>query len=482
MEYAMCRESVPHFVNTWGLTYDPRRQPKHFPFELYDFQKGILQWLEDRYRKKEGGLIEKSRDMGLTWLVCAWTIHHWLFESGFKALFGSRKEDLVDDKTIDSIFGKMRYMLYRLPAFLRPESAILQKNDRYMALQNPANGNEIGGESTNPGFGRGGRSSICFLDEFAHVQHSEAVWASISDNSDCVIPLSTPLGKSNQFAWLRHETKLPVLSIHWSQHPLKTREWYEARKTQMKPWQVAQELDLSYEKSLAGRVYSRFDRQFHIASAPIQYDPDAEQFVCWDFGHADPTAILWGQITLSGKIQIWQCFELPGQDIDFFIPISRGIIPLAADICTREDKEAILKALEKVPQGLIATHFGDQGGTQRTANSKRSCRDAMKESGIELKTSGKQTHDWRIECLDALLKLHVSQSTGQWYSIFEVSPDCTRLIDCLFNYVWDSEDLNRENLKPRHDWASHMVTALEFFAINRFPIRKSSGYREERIR
>lgn len=483
VEREMCARDVKHFVNSWCFTFDPRRPPKNFPFILYAFQSELFDWLDERYKQKETGLIEKSRDMGLTWCVAAWSVHKWLFGSGFHALFGSRTEKLVDDKTINSIFGKIRYIIYRLPDFLRPKIESESNTDAYMRLINPDNDNQIVGESTNINFGRGGRSSICFLDEFAHVEHSEVIWASISENSDCIIPLSTPNGKGNEFGRLKHENKVPVKSIHWSLHPLKTQDWYEKKKRDMRPWQIAQELDLSYERSKRGIIYQRFDRKWHVTRETIRYNPDFEQFVTWDFGIADPTAILWGQITTEGKVQIIQCFEMEGWDIDFFAPISKGARPKEWPLLSEDQKAAIQSAIGKIPSVNDATHYGDHSGTARTANSKRSCRDALKDHGIKLISSGKQTHDWRFDCLDALLKLRFNQTRKEWYSIFEISPDCQRLIDCLLNYVWDAEDeVNDTNIKPRHDWASHMVTALEFFAINRFPISKPLEHRTQRIR
>ncbi|NOS66877.1 MAG: hypothetical protein HOO67_00695, partial [Candidatus Peribacteraceae bacterium] len=304
LEIAMCRRFPTHFINNWCMTFDPRRAPKHFPFSTYEFQDEAIQWLQDRYKKKEQGLIEKSRDMGATWIVCAWVIWAWIFEQGFIARFGSRKEDLVDDYTLDSIFGKLRYLLQRVPTIFK--RTMDKRHDSHMKLLNPHNGNQIVGESMNVGFGRGGRSSVAFLDEFAHVQHSEAVWASVVENTDCLIPLSTPNGKGNQFAWLRHETKIPVLSLHWSRHPLKDKTWYENKKSTMKPWQVGQELDLSYETSKEGKVYTRFDRKWHIAKEVIKFNAAYEQWVSWDFGYAGAMAILFGQITPEGIIQIWQ--------------------------------------------------------------------------------------------------------------------------------------------------------------------------------
>jgi hypothetical protein len=483
-EYELCRRSKIHFINNWGQTYDPREMPKHFPFELYEFQTEAISWITQRYTNKENGLIEKSRDMGVTWLIAAWAAHEWLFGHGFTALFGSRKQDLVDDMTMDSIFGKLRYFIYRLPPFLKPEMKQRTKHDRYLTLINPDNGNELTGESANIGFGRGGRSSICFLDEYAHVQHSEAVWASISDNSDCIIPVSTPNGKGNQFSWLRHESSIPVLSIHWAKHPKKNKDWYEKKKAQMKPHQIAQELDLSYEQSAAGKVYRRFDRKWHIGKEVIYPNPDYEQWVAWDFGIADPTAILWGQVTPSGIIQVWGCYELTDRDIDFFIPISKGSLPSEFDLLTEDQKRHLMFWLKKVPKGHTANHYGDNSGTARTANSRRSCRAAMDEKGIKLHSSGKQTFDWRIECVDNLLRLRNNPSRNEWYSIVEVSPDCQKFIDAMNNYEYDSDPdkLNDEKLKPKHNWASHMVSAFEFLAINRFPLRESTGFREERIR
>ncbi len=483
LEREKCARNAKHFVNTWLFTFDPRRAPKNFPFTLYPFQEELFDWLDERYKNKETGLIEKSRDMGLTWCVAAWCVHKWLFGTGFHALFGSRKESLVDDKTINSIFGKIRYMVYRLPAFLAPKLETESNHDAYMRLINPVNENQIVGESTTINFGRGGRSSICFLDEFAHVDHSEVIWASISENSDCIIPLSTPNGKGNEFGRLKHENRVPIKSIHWSLHPLKTQQWYQNKKRDMQPWQIAQELDLSYERSKRGIVYQRFDKKWHVSSSVIHRNPEYEQFRAWDFGIADPTAILWGQITPEGKIQIYNCFEMEGFDIDFFGPIAKGYRPkeFSHPTVTDEQRDKIRQAIAKVAPE--ASDYGDHSGTARTANSKRSCQVALKDHGIKLQTHPKQTHDWRFDCLDALLKLRFNETRKEWYSIFEISPDCHRLIDCLLNYVWDAEeDVNDNNIKPKHDWASHMVTALEFFAINRFPLTKPAEHTTQRIR
>lgn len=486
LEYEKCRRDKVHFITTWGMTFDPRRKPKNFPFMLYDFQVEMIRWIDARYELKELGLIEKSRDMGATWIVSAWAVHSWIFERGFNALFGSRKESLVDDFTLDSIFGKLRYLIQNLPWFLNPIYDVRQRSEwnRYLCLKNPHNGNQITGESANPGFGRGGRSSIVFLDEFAHVQHSEAVWASVHDNTDCLIPLSTPFGKGNQFGWLRHETDIKVLSLHWSKHPEKDKAWYDKKASTMKPHQIAQELDLSYDRSVAGRIYRHFDRRYHVAAEPIIPNIDFEQFITWDFGIADPTAILWGQITPLGGIEIWNEYQLDGYDIDFHAPVALGRAPKEIVLMTEQGRKYVRKVIERVPPGLNPTHYGDHAGTARTANSKRSCKTALASYGITLNTTGKQGFDWRIECLDHLMKLRHNPTRDEWYSVFTVSPTCTKTIDACFNYQYetDPEKLNDEKIKPKHDKYSHIMTALEFLAINRFPRTEGASFREEKVR
>lgn len=476
-EIEICRRDVLHFINRWCLTYDPRAQMRTMPFVLYDFQEEAIRWIDDRYTKKEVGIIEKSRDMGVTWLFCGWTLHKWLFSSGFTARVGSRKEALVDNDTMDSIFGKVRFMMGTLPWFLRPQKKITSK---HLTMINPDNGNEIVGESANVGFGRGGRSSINFIDEFAHIQHSEAIWSAVSDNSDCIIPVSTPNGKGNQFAWLKYESNVPCLTLHWTKHPLKDQAWYDKRKSTMKPWQVAQELDLSYETSKAGRIYKRFDRRFHVAQSVIECDTSLPQFCTWDFGISDPTAIAWGQITVEGKVQIWNYYELAGQDIDFHAPISKGLMPAYEVLLAEDERQYIKRCLRKVPMKHVKRDdYGDHSGVARTANAKRSCRDAMRDHGLILKSTGKNQFDWRHLCLDNLLKVRHNPETNGFFSAFEISPDCQQLIDAMFNYEYDTVggEVSDEKIKPLHNWASHGVTALEYLAINRFPVESNKGFR-----
>jgi hypothetical protein len=94
--------------------------------------------------KKEHGLVEKSRDMGLSYLNVLSQTHAWLFEQGYAGLMTSRKEMLVDRRgDPSSIFEKIRIILRYLPSWMLPEGFSWSEHDNYMRLVNPENGSVL---------------------------------------------------------------------------------------------------------------------------------------------------------------------------------------------------------------------------------------------------------------------------------------------------------------------------------------------------
>lgn len=496
IERELCSRDIFHFIKNWCWTFDPREDDSHIPFLLYDYQIEALKWLDSRFDAQEDGLIEKSRDMGVTWLLVVWSVHRWLFGSGFTCLFGSKSENDVDNASIDSIFGKIRYLLYKLPPFLRPDMSLKinekRDSDSHLSIVNPVNGNELSGGSANANFGRSGRRSVVFLDEFAFVEHSDSIWSAVSGVSNVKIPVSTPNGKGNMFYSLRSKGALPILSLHWSRHPNKDNNWYESKKKTMEAHQIAQELDIDYSSSKSGRVYKRFEKRFHVASKIIYPNEHFEHFISWDFGIADSMCLVFGQIDFEDSVSIYACYDLTDQDIEYFIPLTKGELPdrVYFEFLNDKERERVKNLLVKVfiskeSCGFFLndfTHYGDFAGTQRSANSRRSVRDRLKSKGIDLICSSRQDFANRIQCFDNLLKLRENKSTGELTPRFIISPDCDRLIDAVMNYIWDKEDVDNPNLKPRHDWASHYCSALEFLAINRFPIKSQGKVTTEVVR
>lgn len=60
------------FVTDWGMTFDPRLaeigMPTVVPFVLFGKQRDFIEFVHAVWRGREDALVEKSRDMGVSWL------------------------------------------------------------------------------------------------------------------------------------------------------------------------------------------------------------------------------------------------------------------------------------------------------------------------------------------------------------------------------------------------------------------------------
>lgn len=241
------------FINDWGMTFDPRNAeiglPTVVPFLLFARQEEFVAWVVERWKGREDGLGEKSRDMGVSWLCVAIAVWMWLFWPGTVIGFGSRKEEYVD-KIGDpkSLFWKARQFIALLPVEFRPEGYDESRHAPHMRILNPENGSAVVGEAGD-NIGRGNRTSIYFKDESAFYEHPEAIDAALSQTSNCKIDLSTVNGNGNPFYKKRHSGKISVFTFHWKQDPRKDEAWYAKQRDTLDPVIVAQEIDIDYNAS-----------------------------------------------------------------------------------------------------------------------------------------------------------------------------------------------------------------------------------------
>jgi len=249
-----CKSDPIRWINDWVWTSDPRNldydMPTTVPMILFPIQEDYVRWRMEQRKARKGGIVEKTRDAGATWLnVCTQT-HYWLFEPGYKGTFASRKESLVDKKgDPDAIFSKIRQVLQFLPHWMLPKNY----EDHYMKLVNLDNGASITGEAGD-NIGRGGRSSLVDVDEAAFIEHPQLVDAALSQNTKVIFYTSTPNGTGNPFYQKRFSGNWSVFTFYWHQDPRKDAAWYEEQKIKLDEVTLAQEVDISYSASLEGAV------------------------------------------------------------------------------------------------------------------------------------------------------------------------------------------------------------------------------------
>lgn len=306
---AQCQRDIFFWFRYFCWTFDPRLPQPHQPFLLFPYQIDAVNQLIKGLENGEDLLIEKSRDMGISWLILLVFQYYWLFRPGANFHLGSRKQEAVDRKgDISTLFEKLRYNLDWLPHWMKPTGWQASVHDNLLRLINPATGNIVTGESSNENFGRGGRYRAVLFDEFPFWPGQEAAYASAGQSTPCRIVVGTPYGKSNRFADLRFGGKISVLSIHWSLHPLKDQAWYEAQKSRMSEDEIARELDINYNLSVKNRVFRHFNEAH---KADLTHLPDKRIIRSWDFGYHCPACVF---IQLDSEDRLLVLHEEVGQE------------------------------------------------------------------------------------------------------------------------------------------------------------------------
>lgn len=252
------RENPAQMIADWGVTFDPRNAdiglPTVIPFIPFPKQVEFIAWDRERWRAREPGLVEKSRDMGMSWLLIAIDCCDALTMQGLAVGYGSRKEEYVDKVgSPKSLFYKARMFLNHIPPEFRGGFND-KKHAPHMRITIPDTGSVITGEAGD-NIGRGDRTSRYRVDEAAFLERPELVDAALSNTTRYRLDLSSVNGMGNPFAQKRHGGKIKVFVFDWKDDPRKDQAWYDTMVEQLdNPVVVAQEIDRNYSASAEGIV------------------------------------------------------------------------------------------------------------------------------------------------------------------------------------------------------------------------------------
>lgn len=287
-----CERDLLFYINSFVIQYNPlvKGDQSVGPFTTWEFQekvlmmeppvgKGIL-WC---YANDRTAVIEKSRDMGASWLFLI--VEDWLclFHNHIQALNISRSRDAVDSSSRNSLFSKLRFMHEHLPDWLKGE---IEEPKLYFGYDR--SGSEISGEASTGRSGTGGRASVIFIDEFSEIEEDVKVRQNTASIADCRFFNGTHLGVGTEFYNLTQSPEIVQIQMHWTRHPRKNTHLYsfDVEAGRVRYWDYDPVFDQLNETKIPSKPFPEdypFDRSGHPNGGPhpgirsVWYDKKAAE-------------------------------------------------------------------------------------------------------------------------------------------------------------------------------------------------------------
>jgi hypothetical protein len=240
-EFMKCATDPVYFMRKYYMIQHPTRGRQLF--DLYDFQEKVL----SLYQHNEYCIINKSRQLGISTLVSAYSL--WIM------LFNKDKNILVvatTQSTAKNMVTKVRFAYQNLPAWLK----IGHTEDNRLSLR-LVNGSQIKAVSAAGDATRSESVSLLVIDEAAFIDRIEEIFTAaqqtLATGGRC-IALSTPNGIGNWFhksytkAQKGENAFLPI-SLPWTVHPERDEQWREQQTKELGVRNAAQECDCDFATS-----------------------------------------------------------------------------------------------------------------------------------------------------------------------------------------------------------------------------------------
>ena len=240
-EFVKCATDPAYFMKKYYMIQHPQRGRQFF--NLYPFQEKVLKL----FQKHDYSIINKSRQLGISTLVSAYSLWLMLFNKDKNVLVIATKQD-----TAKNMVTKVRFAYQNLPAWLKIGTA----EDNRLSLK-LVNGSQVKAVSATGDAGRSEAVSLLIIDEAAFIENIETIFTAaqqtLATGGGC-IALSTPNGVGNWFhksytsAQEQQNRFLPI-SLPWIVHPERDQDWRDEQDKILGKRNAAQECDCDFATS-----------------------------------------------------------------------------------------------------------------------------------------------------------------------------------------------------------------------------------------
>lgn len=350
-----CKKDPIYFIMNYCITLDPHDIEN--PFKKLPNKEYIIDTINAIHNNKLI-LIEKSRQMMMTWVTILYFLWDILFHEGRKYIFQCKNEDDAF-QFIDRLSGVCERIKFKYPFLLKRYSENKNSMESLTVdiiagrIRIPELKCEIKSIPQGANVIRSFDGTGIFLDEMAFQEYGEEAYRAakpVIDGGgiDCkLIGISTPNNDREIFyklahdkvgVWISDSERKPieyimektgysikklnngfiVIHVHYSVDPDKNPEtetgkvWYDTARLGTSETEWKSEYEISYT-SLSGKpVYPNFNVKTHIKK--LTPKNEYEVYRCWDFGKHHPCVLF---IQKIGET-FYVLNEYFGEDIKIF--------------------------------------------------------------------------------------------------------------------------------------------------------------------
>jgi len=233
-EIIKCGKDPNYFFKNYLKIQHPVRGL--IPFDTFPFQDECV----DKFNDHRFNIVLKSRQLGLSTLVAAYSVWMAIFQREKNILIIATKLAVAQNFII-----KVKTMIRSLPKWLLiPE--IIANNKQVIQFNH---GSQIKAIPTSEDAGRSEALSLLIVDEAAFVRNFDTIWTGIYPTISTggrVIILSTPNGAGGQYYKLYADAEAGLnefnaIKLPWDCHPERDKEWFDKTTANMSKRQIAQE-------------------------------------------------------------------------------------------------------------------------------------------------------------------------------------------------------------------------------------------------
>lgn len=242
-EFIRCASDPVYFMKKYYLIQHPQKGRQLF--DLYPFQELTLKL----FQKNSNCIINKSRQLGISTLVSAYSLWLMLFQRDKNVLVIATKQD-----TAKNMVTKVRFAYDNLPNWMKIGAAATSNNQLSLRL---TNGSQIKAVAAAGDAGRSEAVSLLVIDEAAFIDNIDIIYTAakltLATGGGC-IALSTPNGHGNWFhrtysaAQKRENDFLPIC-LPWHVHPERDENWRKQQDVDLGVRNAAQECDGDFNSS-----------------------------------------------------------------------------------------------------------------------------------------------------------------------------------------------------------------------------------------